>query len=251
MRLLFLSAAVHRTESSEAVNMNLTGKRMYCAMILVLGLIVLFAGPGLAAKRTGPVVVPENGYATGATYGTGWECSFGFVNRQGTCDPVVVPAYGYLNSRGDGWKCQRGYLKDGQNCRAIEVPANGYLTASSNPGWACERGYIANRDKCTLIDVPANAYLRNTSFGDPWECERGYRKSNQSCQKIIVPDNAFLVDLPYGPGWQCERGYAVSESQLCEMIQVPVNAHLNRRGDAWECNRPYKMRDNKCELSNK
>ena len=67
--------------------------------VLALGILAL---PGVTAERTGPVVVPDNAYATGSIYGSGWACVYGYRQRAGACDEVMVPANAYLNSNGTG-----------------------------------------------------------------------------------------------------------------------------------------------------
>lgn len=63
---------------------------------------------------------------------------------------------------------------------------------------------------------------------------------------VDVPVNAYFVELSYGPGWQCSRGYATSDKRTCVELVVPENAHLDRSGNAWECNRPFSQRGNAC-----
>jgi hypothetical protein len=221
--------------------------KYFCiAPALVLALSVLLTGTVLAAEHKTSVAIPDNGYATGASYGTGWKCKFGFTLERGACVEVVVPENGYIEERGDKWDCERGYRKERGECQMIEVPANGYLTNSSRAEWECERGYRATRVLCEPIKVPANAYLTNSSIGDPWKCERGYQQTNKDCQEILVPENAYLVDLNYGPGWECARGYNLTNAQACKKIQVPANAHLGRKGDEWLCNLPYVKIANNC-----
>jgi len=212
-------------------------------------LITLLFATSLSAARSGPVVVPENGYATGSDYGSGWRCKHSFIEKNDACEAVVVPENGHLAERGVNSKCNRSYRADGDSCVLIQVPANGYLTSSARKGWQCERGFKMVRDECLTIVLPPNAYLTNAQFGDEWECERGYKEANGNCEKIQVPTNAFLVDLSYGPGWKCERGYAPDASSSCLKLIVPENAHLKRDGNDWKCNRPYSRRGDACVKS--
>ena len=129
---------------------------------LAWALFVLAAQPTWAAEPANTVVVPENGYATGASYGTGWKCSYGYEEQNDACVAVDLPANAYLSGRGNSWKCERGYRRDNDKCQKIDVPANGYIKASSQNGWACERGYQPSRDRCELIRIPANAYATNS-----------------------------------------------------------------------------------------
>jgi hypothetical protein len=217
--------------------------------LLLLIVLVFCALPGVAKQREGQLVVPDNAYASGSAYGKGWECAFGFNAKDDFCIAVEVPANAFLDARGTGWKCNRGFREDSGECVEIVVPTGGYLTESTaKTGWACDRRYKETRDTCELIQVPANGFLTNSAYGSGWECERGYREHNGSCRMIALPVNAYLVDLTYGPGWQCERGYSTLDDKTCTELAVPANAHLDRGGNAWECNRPYLKRGNACIL---
>ena len=216
---------------------------------LLLILFTLFSMPGIAANRVGPVVVPDNGYANGASYGKGWDCDFGYRDTRETCVKTLVPANGYLNSRGNGWRCDRGFRPENGQCAQIIVPENGYLTKStSGSGWTCGRGFQISGDTCKRIEVPANGFLTSSSLGTGWECERGYSVSGDTCVAVSLPVNAYLVERNYGPGWQCERGYASSESKSCNKLDVPANAHLFRNGNDWKCNEPYSKKGQLCIL---
>jgi hypothetical protein len=224
----------------------------FCKPVL-LAVCLLLVVPAMGALREGPVVVPENGYDNGMSYGSGWDCLFGYEEKGEACEAIVVPANGYLNSRGSGWLCERGYRSrgfDDKQCQKIEVPAGGYLTESnSGAGWTCARGFRAVSNRCNRIQVPDNAYLTNSSRDSGWECERGYRAGNESCEAIPVPPNAFLVDQNYGPGWQCERGYSTANDTTCSKLDLPENGHLGRSGNDWQCNKPYIKRATSCVKS--
>jgi hypothetical protein len=217
---------------------------------LLLAVLILLAVPATAATRADPLVVPENAYANGSSYGSGWDCSFGYRVDGAVCEIVIVPANAYLNSRGIGWKCNRGYLAEGfaaEACLKIQVPADGYLTESGNrAGWACERQFRATRDGCERILIPENAYFTSASSKSGWECERGYRAAMEKCVAIAVPENAYLVDKNYGPGWQCERGYSTTDDKSCSKLVVPAFGHLDSSGKEWECNKPYKKSGMTC-----
>ena len=93
------------------------------------------------------------------------------------------------------------------------------------------------------IHVPANAYLRYTGIG--WACNRGYRVDGNACVAIAVPANAYLSEATYGPGWKCERGYRAVDTK-CVAVQLPENAHLDYSGSDWDCDPPYRKRQNTC-----
>jgi hypothetical protein len=46
---------------------------------------------------------------------------------------------------------------------------------------------------------------------------------------------------------KCERGYRAA-GEICEVLTLPVNAHIDYSGNDWECNKPYKKLRDKCIL---
>ena len=73
--------------------------------------------------------IPENALST--TYGRGWDCAYGFVERNATCERVEAPPEAYINSLGTGWSCNRGYRKEADRCVGIAVPENANATNNS------------------------------------------------------------------------------------------------------------------------
>ena len=65
----------------------------------------------------------------------------------------------------------------------------------------------------------------------------------------MIPANAYFDDASYGTGWKCDRGYAAS-GETCEFIIVPENAHLDRSGNRWECNRNFQKSKGRSVLNN-
>lgn len=49
---------------------------------------------------------------------------------------------------------------------------------------------------------------------------------------LSCPTTAFSRASP--DGWDCARGYVASRG-ACIAVEIPPNAHLNRRGDGWIC----------------
>ena len=97
------------------------------------------------------------------------------------------------------------------------------------------------------IEVPANGYLSNSSTGPGWKCERGYRATTNSCIAIQVPANGYLAESTNGHGWRCNRGFRAFGDR-CVELQPPKNAHLDRSGNDWNCNLPYRRDRNRCLL---
>ncbi len=54
---------------------------------------------------------------------------------------------------------------------------------------------------------------------------------------VEVPPNAHLERS--GCGWRCDRGYRKS-GDSCVATKVPPNAYLDSYGDNWECDRDYR-----------
>jgi hypothetical protein len=122
-------------------------------------------------------------------------------------DSAEIPENAHANSFGSGWQCDYGYRAVDQACVAVKVPENGYLAADSafGPGWQCDRGYRAVDEACVAVKVPENGYLANFALGPGWQCDRGYRAVDEACVAVKVPENAH-IDL-FGNGWECNAPY--------------------------------------------
>ena len=146
---------------------------------------------------------------------------------------------------GNSWRCNRGYQRVEESCQKITVPDNAYPTNRTHgDSWLCKRGFRKTNDTCTEIVLPEHAYL-NSPKGDDWECHRRYRKSEEGCVLIKVPANAYLTNSAYGAGWKCERGFKPAK-QGCEQVLVPEHAHIDRSGDDWRCDPPFRKRGQSC-----
>ena len=60
---------------------------------------------------------------------------------------------------------------------------------------------------------------------------------------VEVPPNAHLDR--FGPGWECDRGYRKS-GDTCVAVEVPPNAYLDSYGHDWKCNRGYRKTGDSC-----
>ncbi len=94
-------------------------------------------------------------------------------------------------------------------------------------------------------ELPENASAK--SYGSGWRCDQGYRAVDEVCVAIKVPANAYLANTSYGSGWECGRGYREVD-EACVGVKVPENAHLNFSGHDWDCNQPYRKRQDGCTL---
>ena len=95
-----------------------------------------------------------------------------------------IPENAHANSYGSGWQCDYGYRAVDEACVAVQVPENGYLADSAyGPGWQCDRGYRAVDGACVAVQVPENAHI--DLFGDGWECNPPYRKHQDRCTPPI------------------------------------------------------------------
>jgi len=70
---------------------------------------------------------------------------------------------------------------------------------------------------------------------------------DQACVAVKVPENATFADNSYGQKWKCDRGFEAKGS-VCSQINLPENAHLDRSGNGWECNRPYRLSRGVCGM---
>jgi hypothetical protein len=154
--------------------------RQTCSMSALLlasiTLPVIIPSPALAYD--GSINLPANAHAK--LYGGGWECNYGYLEENNTCNLIKIPVHAYLNSYGSRWECNRGYRVSGQACVAIKVPVNGYLDdASYGPGWRCERGFRQSTDACVAVKVPENAHINYS--GNDWECNKPYHRVTNKC----------------------------------------------------------------------
>ena len=95
-----------------------------------------------------------------------------------------IPENAHANSYGSGWQCDYGYRAVDEACVAVQVPENGYLADFAyGPGWQCDRGYRAVDEACVAVKVPENAHI--DLFGDGWECNPPYRKHQDRCTPPI------------------------------------------------------------------
>ncbi len=195
------------------------------------------------------IVIPANAYATDRSYGAGWECVHGYTEAEdGVCMELAVPENAYLEASGKSWVCKRSFRKDGDACERIVLPEHAFLSDDSfGSDWDCERGYKKTANTCEAIRVPEHAYLNSARYGLPWSCERGYVETAGTCKPVTVPENAYYVERAYGQKWKCERGFAES-GETCEPLIVPANAHLDRSGNAWDCNPNFQRSRGLCIL---
>lgn len=157
---------------------------------------------------------------------------------------IDIPENARATSYGQGWECEQGYRRVKGACNPVKVPDNAYPTGNTyGRVWKCKWGYRQVAEACVAIKVPANAYLKHT--GIEWACDHGYRADDNACVAIDVPANAYLTGATYGPGWKCERGYRTVDT-TCVAVKLPENAHLDYSGRDWECDPPYRRRQNNC-----
>src|SRR5919106_1674712 len=161
-------------------------RRHRTLVIHPLTVLAFLATPasGVALAQGGSAEIPENAHAN--SYGSGWQCDYGYRAVDEACVAVQVPENGYLAdfAYGPGWQCDRGYRAVDEACVAVQVPENGYLADFAyGPGWQCDRGYRAVDGACVAVQVPENAHI--DLFGDGWECNPPYRKHQDRCTPPI------------------------------------------------------------------
>jgi hypothetical protein len=62
---------------------------------------------------------------------------------------------------------------------------------------------------------------------------------------VKVPENGYFVDSSYGSGWSCKRGYREVD-EVCIVLRLPENAHIDYSGNDWICNQPYRQQGEGC-----
>ncbi|MEK9854636.1 MAG: hypothetical protein VW495_07520, partial [Rhodobiaceae bacterium] len=86
-----------------------------------------------ASNRCMPVRAPSNAIVTGNV----WRCMAGFVQRSGTCERLVAPAYGFI--QGKSIECTAGYrLSTDDKCVVVVPPQNAIVAGND---WRCLPGY--------------------------------------------------------------------------------------------------------------
>ncbi len=93
--------------------------------------------------------------------------------------------------------------------------------------------------------VPSES-SQNTGNANQLVCDDGIEVRGGSCLRENPPENAYLTGNSYGSSWACNHGFQRAED-LCEEIEVPVNAYLASTGDHWKCNRLFQRVEEKCE----
>lgn len=203
--------------------------RLTFGLIVVAGIIASIAFPVFAQDGTGPV--PDN--AEARHYGGGWDCDLGFREDGAECLALYIPDNAYATRRkfGSGWACSRGYQEiSGASCEATRVPKNAHLRTAGYD-WQCDHGYRQDRETCVPIDIPEHGYLTEES-GSHWACDRGF---------------TVLIDASDGPGWRCEWSFEAADN-TCMPITLPTNAHLDRSGNRWHCDRNFQLSEGVCVL---
>jgi len=83
--------------------------------------------------------------------------------------------------------------------------------------------------------------------GDYYTCSWKYNPNlgtwvcNKTSTRVSV-NTAQSVDV-------CPFGFILNPSKQCAPVNVPYNAHLNSRGDGWQCNAGYKNVGSGCILN--
>jgi len=245
-------------------------------------LIVLPAGlamPSLAQDGTGPA--PEN--AQDRRHGGGCDCDPGYRIADGTCVALDMPANAYPTGRssGTGRACLHGYREvRGATCEPVAIPANAFLHASDLI-WNCERGYRKQADACAVIDVPetrisptagserdgnaAAATLprpvpafpssfpktrmrRTRATAPPRFASGASSRPTAAANRSLSPQGPVRTTAPMAPAGGA-RGYEARKTS-CVTIDLPENAHLDRSGNRWQCNRGFQLSEgNRCILT--
>jgi hypothetical protein len=101
--------------------------------LLILIVAIICSQPDLLfAQNASSQEMPANSHA--ASYGTGWECDYGYRTSGSGCSKMTKPANAHFNSyySGSGWQCDRGFRRSESICIAITIPEHAYLNASGS-----------------------------------------------------------------------------------------------------------------------
>jgi hypothetical protein len=175
-------------------------------LVALIAALIFAASGSVSAQDTSPKAIPLNAHP--GSYGSSWECDYGYRSSGTACIKISLPANAYFNGSlyGAGWDCNRGFRRLAGACVAITLPDHTYLN-SSGSRWECERGYRRSPSGCDKILVPANGYLTGDAVSTGWKCEHGYRAQADECVEIVAPANGYLSERSYGSGWECKRGF--------------------------------------------
>ena len=92
---------------------------LLCHNIIMQGMEFQMAICASADKsRCVEVIVPENAFYTGGSYGRGWECERGYRAAGGRCDLVALPDNAHLDQSGHDWECDPPFRRRGNTCTA-------------------------------------------------------------------------------------------------------------------------------------
>ena len=77
--------------------------------------------------------------------------------------------------------------------------------------------------------------------GDYYTCSWKYNTNLGTwvCDKNLAASAAKSVDI-------CPFGYILNPNKKCSAVNVPANAHLNSRGDGWECDSGFRYVGSGC-----
>lgn len=223
--------------------------RAICMAVFAPAIILFAATPQPVSGQAELIEAAAPANSVAQPYGKMWRCKAGFQEVDaGICNKIVLPENAYVNGNtyGSGWSCTRGYTIVENRCRRVPIPEHAYLNTSGH-SWECERGYRPQGTSCEPVPVPENGYLVEARYGRGWECDRGFDAKNGACVKIKIPEFGFLSDSSYGQPWDCDRGYVV-QGDVCAKVEVPQNAHLAFGEDSWRCNEPFKASGQSCVL---
>ncbi len=71
----------------------------------------------------------------------------------------------------------------------------------------------------------------------------GFSVGSAERDAVELPPNAHLDRS--GRGWECDRGYRKSDD-TCVAVEVPPNAYLDSYAENWKCKRGYRKSGNSC-----
>ena len=190
--------------------------------------------------------------ATVNSSATGFTCSSGFYNNNGTCIPL--PSNATLNAAGTGFICPAGYSQSATGCTpcgpgtysssngataCLSPPPNATVNSSAT-GFACSTGFYNNNGTCTAL--PSNATLN--AAGTSFICAAGFSQSATSCTQCSI---GYYSGSPGATSCTaCGANQYTTSNSATSCLTLPSNAVLNAAGTGYACSSNYYNSNGTC-----
>ena len=176
---------------------------------------------------------PPNAIANSS--GTGFACSTGFYNNNGTC--TALPSNATLNTAGTSFICAAGFSQSATGCTQCGI---GYYSGSPGASSCTACGanqYTTSNGATSCLTLPSNAVLNSSGTG--YACSSNYYNSNGVC--LSPPLNASVNSD--GTGYTCGPGF-YGTGTACSSL--PSNATANSSGTGFTCQAGFSQSSTAC-----